>query len=104
MLETDNASLNLLIAEDHSLIRELLGSLMDSWGYRADIVTNGLEAVQHAQVGTYDVCLMDRRMPVMDGFTAIENIRRQTPYFPILMYSLDLPPSPSFIDDKGIDE
>jgi CheY-like chemotaxis protein len=104
MLGSNHASLTLLIAEDHPDVQGLLRDFMDSWGYHADIVSNGLEAVQHARAGTYDLCLMDRRMSVMDGLTAVETIRRRTPYFPILMFSFDPPPPQSYLTKKGIDE
>jgi CheY-like chemotaxis protein len=104
MLDSNHASLTLLIAEDHPDVQGLLRDFMDSWGYHADIVSNGLEAVQHARAGTYDLCLMDRRMPVMDGLTAAETTRRRTPYFPILMFSFDPPPPLAYLTKKGIDD
>jgi CheY-like chemotaxis protein len=104
MCESDTDGLNLLIADDHPAIQKALGYLMEAWGYDADIVCNGLEAVEHARNGTYDLCLMDRSMPVMDGFAAVETIRRQTAYFPILMHSSDHPPPKAFLAEKGVDE
>lgn len=104
MLDSNDASLKVLIADDHPDVQGLLREFMDTWGYHADIVSNGLEAVQYAQAGTYDLCLMDRRMPVMDGLMAVETIRRQTPYFPVLMFSFDPSPPQSYLIEKGIDE
>jgi CheY-like chemotaxis protein len=104
MHDAGSACLNLLIAEDHPLVQSSLQLLVDSWGYRADIVSNGREAVRQAQAGGYDLCLMDGRMPEMDGLTAVATIRRRLPYLPILMHSSDASPPAAYLAEKGIDE
>lgn len=104
MHDCGDTSLKLLIAEDYPRMQSFLRTMTGLWGFDADIVANGVEAVQRAQTGTYDLCLMDRQMPVMDGFAAVATIRRQVPYFPILMYSSDPPPPQSDLSEKGIDE
>lgn len=78
--------MNILIAEDDSLIQEMTGFLMESWGFDFDMVTNGREAVDHAlnNQGKYDLCMMDIDMPVMDGYEAVRHIRSKVKYFPIL--------------------
>jgi CheY-like chemotaxis protein len=48
-------------------------------GYKADAVTNGLDALDALEAGTYDLVLMDILMPKMDGLTAAEEIRRRWP-------------------------
>ena len=41
-------------------------------GYRADVASNGLEAVESIERQTYDVILMDVQMPEMDGLDATQ--------------------------------
>ena len=67
-----------LIAEDMDANAEILTDLLELEGVSADRAENGQIAVETfgaSAPGTYDVILMDVRMPVMDGLSATEAIR-----------------------------
>ncbi len=105
MFEGDCNSIRILFAEDHPAIQDRVGSLIREWGFDADIVSNGLEAVRYAEKNThYDLCLMDKRMPVLDGIKAAGKIRWLTDYFPIIIYSADKPVCYEYLRNKGIDD
>lgn len=70
--------LRILLAEDNTLNQEIAQMLLSSKGASLDIVSNGQEAVdkfEASKPGTYQLILMDIRMPVMNGYTAAEKIR-----------------------------
>jgi DNA-binding NarL/FixJ family response regulator len=73
--------IRVLIADDHAVVRQGLRMFLTDDG-EIDVVgeaPNGAEAVTLAHALKPDVVLMDLLMPVMDGITAIGQIRRELP-------------------------
>jgi signal transduction histidine kinase/DNA-binding response OmpR family regulator len=66
--------LRILLAEDNVVNQKLALRLLQHMGYRADLASNGLEAIESVQRQTYDVVLMDVQMPEMDGLAATRAI------------------------------
>jgi CheY-like chemotaxis protein len=77
--------MRILIAEDRPTLQLTLHYILPDWGYRADIVPNGQEAVDRALSRTYDLVILDLQMPVLDGISATHEIRtRSSRYVPVL--------------------
>ena len=72
-------ALRILLAEDNAVNRKLALRLLQQMGYRADLASNGLEAIECVARQTYDVVLMDVQMPEMDGFQASRHITTRGP-------------------------
>jgi len=69
--------LKLLVAEDHYLSQKVIRGMLGKLGLKADIASNGKEALKLASSTRYDLILMDCEMPEMDGFEATRMIRAQ---------------------------
>jgi len=80
--------IKVLIADDQRLVRDGIASLLglDEELLVVGTAENGREAVALARQCRPDVCLLDIRMPVMDGISALEQIRAEeiSPYVVML--------------------
>jgi two-component system, NarL family, nitrate/nitrite response regulator NarL len=81
------AKIRVLIADDHRLFAQALEAILatEEGIEVAGHASDGAEAVKLALALSPDVVLMDISMPVMDGFEAAAQIRRQRPYAAVLM-------------------
>jgi two-component system, NarL family, response regulator YdfI len=79
--------IRILVADDHLIVREGLRLILETDEEMQLIgeAVNGKEAVEFANQLNPDVILMDLRMPVLDGLSAIEIIRQQQPRIAIVI-------------------
>lgn len=67
--------LRVLAADDNPLHRQSLERIFASLGLEADLVSDGLEAIEAVGRKTYDVIILDAHMPVVGGVQAARTIR-----------------------------
>jgi signal transduction histidine kinase/DNA-binding response OmpR family regulator len=70
-------SLRVLVAEDNAVNRMVVTRMLEKAGHRADVASNGREAVAALARAAYDLVLMDCQMPEMDGLAASRAIRAE---------------------------
>ena len=66
-----------LVAEDNPINQQLAVRMLDRCGYRAEIASDGREALAAIEMRRYAAVLMDCQMPDMDGYEATAEIRRR---------------------------
>jgi response regulator NasT len=74
-----NKSLRVLIADDESIIRMGLRTILTELGHTVYSAADGVEAVSLAHREQPDIALLDIRMPFRDGLEAAAEILRQRP-------------------------
>jgi DNA-binding NarL/FixJ family response regulator len=89
MLSCESSTLRVLVVDDHELTRITLKMVLSSQKNMTvvGLATNGKEAVEMVQRHQPDVIVLDLQMPVMDGWTASDQIKAIAPNTQIIAYS-----------------
>jgi len=75
----------ILVADDEESHRIMLRAVLQEEGYEVAGAADGPEAIRAVEQEPFDLILLDIRMPGMDGIEALMEIRRISPYVPVLM-------------------
>jgi len=59
---------HILIVEDNQFNQQYLAGVLENWGFKFDLASNGKEALALTENQHYHLILMDIRMPIMDGY------------------------------------
>ena len=73
-------SKKILIVEDNELNMKLFNDLLESKGYEIVQTRDGMETLNLARQHKPDLILMDIQMPIMDGLTATDVLRKEIDY------------------------
>jgi DNA-binding NarL/FixJ family response regulator len=86
---TAKATARILIADDSSLVRQQLRGVLElnpDWEVCGE-AADGREAVEKARLLQPDVVILDFSMPMMNGLQAAQEISRQFPEMPLLLFT-----------------
>jgi two-component system OmpR family response regulator len=79
--------LKVLIIEDDPVTSGYLVKALGESGHNAEALADGAQGLQRASNEDYDVLVIDRMLPSMDGLTVIENLRSEGHGTPVLIVS-----------------
>ena len=65
------------MVDDNASNQLLMKAFLDMWGCVSDFAHDGQEAIDKIKAGSYNICLMDLQMPVLDGIAATRIIRAE---------------------------
>lgn len=77
--------MRVLIVEDEIRLAEGLAQIMAEQRYQVDQVYNGVDGLDYALSGQYDIIILDVMLPRMDGFEVARRLRAAHVSIPILM-------------------
>lgn len=88
------ANIDILVAEDDAVLREVYMKKFTISGYTIRTAQNGEEAIAEIQKKEPDILILDINMPILDGFGVLEHYPKNKRSFPIIMLT-------NFGDDKN---
>ena len=77
----------LLIVEDEENLRDLYAEDLEESGYEVTKASNGKEAINLVRNGSFDLIIMDIRMPEMDGIETLGKIITMERKLPVIIYT-----------------
>ena len=87
--------MKILVIEDEKLLADSICELLESKGFEAEAVYNGKDGTEYAELGIYDLMILDVMMSEMDGYEVARRVRADRCGIPILMLT-----ARSGIEDK----
>ena len=87
--------MRILVIEDDKKTADFLLKALKEAGYSTIYASDGRTGLMTAKVETFDLAIIDLMLPLVDGFTVIENIRQAQIAVPIIILS-----AKNSLDDK----
>ncbi|HEX9100607.1 MAG TPA: response regulator, partial [Polyangia bacterium] len=96
----------ILVVDDDPDVRTFVRAVLESDGHQVTEATSGQDAIQRLRIRRPSLVLLDVMMPAMDGYAAVQAIKREPgPFVPvILLTALDDPASRERGINAGADE
>jgi len=77
--------MKILIIEDEKLLADSLKALLEKKGFEVETVYDGESGAEYAELGVYDLLILDVMMPKLNGYEVARHVRSKRCGTPILM-------------------
>lgn len=77
--------MKILIVEDEKMLADSIKTMLEGRGFQVEAVYDGETGADYAELGIYDLLILDVMMPKMDGYQVARHVRSQRCGTPILM-------------------
>lgn len=79
------ACVEILVVEDEAAIADFLGRGLRREGFEVRIAADGIEGRRLALDRTFDLVILDRMLPGLDGLEMLADVRRHKPALPVIV-------------------
>lgn len=77
--------MKILIVEDEKLLADSLRDMLQQKGFQVEVAYDGITGRDHAELGIYDLLILDVMMPGLNGLELARQVRAKRCFTPILM-------------------
>lgn len=77
--------MRILLIEDDKELSEALKCSLSNAGYETNCCHNGLDALYYAKLPAYDLIILDRMLPGLDGLSILRSIRESQIHTPVIL-------------------
>lgn len=98
---------HILIVDDEPELTELFGDVLTTAGFDIDCAYSGIEAMHKVKEKKPDLILLDVKMPGMDGFEFLSQLREDLVYHPIKVIMISNMKGQEYVDEataRGADD
>jgi len=75
----------ILVVDDEENAREGLSKILSKEGYSVEVASDGKEAIDRLKKVRFDLVITDMRMPQMDGFEVLREIKKMSDDIGVIM-------------------
>ena len=77
--------MKILVIEDEKLLADSIKEMLKRKGFEVEVVYDGESGAEYAELGVYDLLILDVMIPGMDGYQVARQVRSKRCATPILM-------------------
>ena len=75
----------ILVVDDEEALRTVLSAELEGEGYKVSSARDGSDAISILRTQTFDLILLDIKMPVIDGFEVLKFVKESQPTIKVIM-------------------